>query len=611
MENNKKVIPIFFTVDDNYSPFLAVVLSSIIDNCSKDYRYEIKVLSTTLSDLNKKKIKKFESEDFNIEFVDLNDYVNTIKEKLYTRDYYTPTTYFRLFIPELYPQYEKAIYLDSDMVVVGDISKLFSRRLGKNLIGAVPDQSVYATPEFQEYVEKVVGVDSYKNYFNAGMLLMNLDELRKFKFQEKFLYLLSTVKYTVAQDQDYLNRLTKGRVKLLDDSWNVMPLPSLEKRTERDLNIIHYNHTFKPWHSNKIMYEEYFWKYARKTNFYEEIKKIKEDYSDDQKYSDSKVYNQLVKTCEKESACVGDDRRTRLLSRNNPVTVNKDPERVKILQRIEKMEEEGIFDVDAEDDPPTIPLEPEDIEYINKHYFNRFKRILANSIGKRYIKSLIKHDLLIIKKVNGIENLKKVKGGAILTCNHFNPFDSLAIEKVFLDHHILWFKKLYKVIREGNYTNSPGMYGFLFKNCDTLPLSSNMETMVKFMKAVETILKKGDYILIYPEQSLWWNYKKPKPLKPGAYKIAAKNNVPIIPIFITMNDSNKIGKDGFPVQEYTINFEEPIYPDQEVSVKERAEKMRLENADVWKTVYEDFYNVPLRYNTKEEFIENKKEKSKE
>ena len=155
------------------------------------------------------------------------------------------------------------------------------------------------------------------------------------------------------------------------------------------------------------------------------------------------------------------------------------------------------------------------------------------------------------------------------------------------------------------------MYGFLFKNCDTLPLSSNMETMVKFMKAVETILKKGDYILIYPEQSLWWNYKKPKPLKPGAYKIAAKNNVPIIPIFITMNDSNKIGKDGFPVQEYTINFEEPIYPDQEVSVKERAEKMRLENADVWKTVYEDFYNVPLRYNTKEEFIENKKEKSKE
>ena len=610
MENNKAVIPIFFTVDDNYTPYLAVVLSSIIDNCSKDYHYVIKILYTNISETNKKKIAKYESTDFNIEFVDLNYYTDKIKDKLYTRDYYTSTTYFRLFIPELYPQYDKAIYLDSDMVVTGDISKLYNEKLGKNLLGAVPDQSVYATPEFQEYVEKVVGMSTYKSYFNAGMLLMNLDELRKYKFQEKFMYLLSTVKYTVAQDQDYLNRLTKGRVKLLDDSWNVMPLPVMEKRSGKDLNIIHYNHTFKPWHTDNILYEEYFWKYAKRTSFYDQIKRIKDNYSDDQKYSDSKVFNQLVKTCEQESSCVGDDRKSSFLSRNNPVTVNKDPERVKILEKIEKLEEEGIFDRDVEDDPPSLPLEPDDIEYIDKHYIGKFKRIIANSIGKRFIKSLVKHDLLIIKNVYGIEHIKKTKKGAILTCNHFNPYDSLAIEKVFLDNHILWFKKLYKVIREGNYTNSPGKYGFLFKNCDTLPLSSNMETMIKFMKAVETILKKGDYILIYPEQSMWWNYRKPKPLKPGAYKIAAKNNVPIIPIFITMNDSSKIGKDGFPIQEYTINIEEPIYPDTSLSIKERAEKMRQDNAAVWKNVYETFYNIPLRYNTKDN-SENEESKSEE
>ena len=610
MENNKAVIPIFFTVDDNYTPYLAVVLSSIIDNCSKDYHYVIKILYTNISETNKKKIAKYESTDFNIEFVDLNYYTDKIKDKLYTRDYYTSTTYFRLFIPELYPQYDKAIYLDSDMVVTGDISKLYNEKLGKNLLGAVPDQSVYATPEFQEYVEKVVGMSTYKSYFNAGMLLMNLDELRKYKFQEKFMYLLSTVKYTVAQDQDYLNRLTKGRVKLLDDSWNVMPLPVMEKRSGKDLNIIHYNHTFKPWHTDNILYEEYFWKYAKRTSFYDQIKRIKDNYSDDQKYSDSKVFNQLVKTCEQESSCVGDDRKSSFLFRNNPVTVNKDPERVKILEKIEKLEEEGIFDRDVEDDPPSLPLEPDDIEYIDKHYIGKFKRIIANSIGKRFIKSLVKHDLLIIKNVYGIEHIKKTKKGAILTCNHFNPYDSLAIEKVFLDNHILWFKKLYKVIREGNYTNSPGKYGFLFKNCDTLPLSSNMETMIKFMKAVETILKKGDYILIYPEQSMWWNYRKPKPLKPGAYKIAAKNNVPIIPIFITMNDSSKIGKDGFPIQEYTINIEEPIYPDTSLSIKERAEKMRQDNAAVWKNVYETFYNIPLRYNTKDN-LENEESKSEE
>ncbi len=81
------------------------------------------------------------------------------------------------------------------------------------------------------------------------------------------------------------------------------------------------------------------------------------------------------------------------------------------------------------------------------------------------------------------------------------------------------------------------------------------------MKAVDTILQRGDFILIYPEQSLWWNYRKPKPLKDGAYKMATRNNVPIIPIFITMQDSEIIGEDGFPVQEYIVNIEEPIYPD--------------------------------------------------
>ena len=93
---------------------------------------------------------------------------------------------------------------------------------------------------------------------------------------------------------------------------------------------------------------------------------------------------------------------------------------------------------------------------------------------------------------------------------------------------------MYKVIREGNYTNYPGLYGFFFKNCDTLPLSSINETMKMFINSVDTILKKGDCILIYPEQSLWWNYRKPKPLKSGAFKLASRNNVPIISLSETM-----------------------------------------------------------------------------
>ena len=126
--------------------------------------------------------------------------------------------------------------------------------------------------------------------------------------------------------------------------------------------------------------------------------------------------------------------------------------------------------------------------------------------------------------------------------------------------------------------------------------------MIEFKKAVDTILQRGDFILIFPEQSMWWNYKKPKPLKNGAFKLATKNNVPVIPIFITMEDSNIMGEDGFPIQEYTINIGEPIYPNEEISDRENTEIMKEENFKVWKEVYEEFYKIPLEYTTEKERV---------
>ena len=88
---------------------------------------------------------------------------------------------------------------------------------------------------------------------------------------------------------------------------------------------------------------------------------------------------------------------------------------------------------------------------------------------------------------------------------------------------------------------------FLFRHCDTLPLSSKQENNDRIPKSSRyTTKKKGEFILIYPEQSMWWNYKKPKPLKDGAFKMAVKSNVPVVPIFITMKESDIIGEDRFP-----------------------------------------------------------------
>ena len=300
-------IPIFFAIDDQYIPFLAVALKSLIENANKDYKYLIKVLHTNVQEDHMKQIKKYEDENVSIEFVNLSYYIERIQDKLYTRDYYTNTTYFRLFLPELYPQYDKVLYLDSDIIVLGDISELYNTDMGTNLVAAAPDDIIQYNKVFQDYAELVVGVEKYQNYFNAGVLLMNLDELRKFNFQEKFLYLLGTVKFSVAQDQDYLNRLCKGKVTLISHDWDVMPYVNDETKPE-DIRLIHYNFAYKPWHFEDVTYNEYFWKYAQKTEFYDEIMKIRDSYTEEEKFKDREAEKQLVELATKENACVGDDR---------------------------------------------------------------------------------------------------------------------------------------------------------------------------------------------------------------------------------------------------------------------------------------------------------------
>ena len=601
----REEIPIFFAIDDGYTTFLAVALQSLIDNASKNYNYSIKVLHTNVKEENKEKIiNKYKSENVNIEYVDLNYYIEKVKDKLYTRDYYTNTTYFRLFLPELYPQYNKVLYLDSDIIIKGDISELYNTELGTNLVAAAPDDIIQYNKVFQDYAELVVGVSKYQYYFNAGVLLMNLDELRKFDFQNKFLYLLGTVKFSVAQDQDYLNRLCKGRVTLLDRAWDCMPLVNETTKVE-DIKLVHYNFAYKPWHFEDVLYQEFFWEYAEKTEFYDEIMKIRDSYTEEQKFQDREAEKALRKMAEKENACVGDDRKSRGIG-DELNSVGKSKERLEILAKIEALEKEGKFDIDAENDPPTIELAPGNVDYLKEKTYSKFKNYVANMVGKRFLNELLRDNKLIIKEIRGMENLQCIRTGAMITCNHFNPFDSFAIEKVFRLSGQSKSKKLYKVIREGNYTNFGGLYGFFFRNCDTLPLSSNKRTMIEFMKAVDIILERGDFILIYPEQSLWWNYKKPKPLKNGAFKLAARNNVPVIPIFITMEDSDIVGEDGFPIQEYIINIETPIYPDEELSEKKNTELMKAKNFEVWKNVYEEFYGIPLEYTTEKQ-MENKKE----
>ena len=162
--------------------------------------------------------------------------------------------------------------------------------------------------------------------------------------------------------------------------------------------------------------------------------------------------NQPIKVREKQE--------TGSASEENDGQIEKAQDRLEVLKKIEEFEREGKFDVDVEEDPPTIVLTPENIDYLREKMSSKIKRIFANEMGERFLDNLLKNNKLIIKQVNGIENLNKVKTGALITCNHFNPFDCFTVEKVFRMSENEKDKRLYKVIREGNYTNFPGLYGF-------------------------------------------------------------------------------------------------------------------------------------------------------
>lgn len=270
-------------------------------------------------------------------------------------------------------------------------------------------------------------------------------------------------------------------------------------------------------------------------------------------------------------------------------------DRLAVLQKITEYERAGKFDIDVEDDPESRVLLPDEIEYLDKGIWGAVQREAAFLAAYTFLGVAQLKKQVILRKPVGVENLTQVKGGAIITCNHFNPLDSFAMQRVFdASRHK---KRMYRIIREGNYTSFGGFYGFLMRHCNTLPLSSNMETMKKLLRAVSRVLSEGNCVLIYPEQSMWWNYRKPKPLKPGAFDMAVKNQVPVVPCFITLKDSKHIGPDGFPVQEYTPHIGKPIYPDASLGRIAAREKLCRENYAFFRETYESVYGIPLVYTT--------------
>ncbi|MBE7087581.1 MAG: glycosyltransferase family 8 protein [Clostridiales bacterium] len=288
----KKVVPIIFAVDEIYAPFLGVTLKSIVLNCDMKNEYRIHVLNTGLKEETKKNLDSILPDNFFINFIDVKKQLSKIDGGLCLRDYYTNTTYYRFFIPNIFKEYDKVLYLDSDIILLDDVSKLFNVNLRGNLIGGVKDDVVAKFDAFKNYVEYGLNIKP-DHYFNAGVVLMNLKAMREYNLFDKFISLSKVEKFDIAQDQDYLNVLCKDRVKLIDNFWNVTPFNDVVL-DDNKVKLVHFKLSFKPWHYDDIQYASDFWALAKTTPFYESIKKVKDLYSEDRKINDKLSFNKLI-----------------------------------------------------------------------------------------------------------------------------------------------------------------------------------------------------------------------------------------------------------------------------------------------------------------------------
>ena len=291
-----KTIPIFFASNDKYVPYLDVAILSIISNSSKNNNYEIIILKTDISEENQKKLLKHTQDNIKITFYDVEKILEPIKNTLPDMFYFSLAAYYRLFIETAFPQYEKAIYLDCDLVLLSDIADLYNQDIGDNLVAAAYEQNTDRDSNFTSYVENIIGIP-HKTYFNSGVMLMNLKEFRKVKVQEQFLNMLTTYNFDcLAPDQEYLNVICHNKVKYLPTGWNKHSFP---EAPEGELKLCHYALANKPWHYADTINGEYFWKYAKLSEFYNEILNEFNNYSEEDKKKDQEMFMNLLAGIEK------------------------------------------------------------------------------------------------------------------------------------------------------------------------------------------------------------------------------------------------------------------------------------------------------------------------
>lgn len=289
-------INIVVSSDKKYVPHLAALFASIDDHSNKSYRYNIFILSSDIPQEDLYLLNRVVSDSGNIIIhnIPINNYFHEGFRSNASLPSYA--TYNRFLIFSLLKNLNRVLYLDSDMIVLDDLVELYNIDMKGYPIAAVTDYIMTRClntnvklpegyPELKEYLNNSLGMDieDISKYFNAGLLLI---DLKKFALKESGEHLLEEARNGkfYFQDQDILNKHYRKNFLRLPaeynvfnsnlDEYNFVPWRGVKEVQEarKKPKIIHYAaHHNKPWLFSPVPFDIYYWKYLKRTPYYERV----------------------------------------------------------------------------------------------------------------------------------------------------------------------------------------------------------------------------------------------------------------------------------------------------------------------------------------------------
>ena len=291
-------VVVVFACSENFVPYLSVATQSIVENAGASRRYDIIVLTRDISPASMITLtRQVKSDNVGIGFLDVDAALGDIE--LPHHGHFRPETYYRLLAPQLLPNVDKGIYLDSDLIVEKDIAGLFDVDVTGYPLAATRDADTIGQIEGYDatvgpYLKNELGMRDPHDYFQAGVLLMNLAELRRTVSPEEFLA-LSTQRMWRWLDQDVLNRVVNGNYVRVHMRWNYLMDWQHLRRTHivsnapadvraeyeeaaADPAIIHFaGPDNRPWLYPDADRADNFWRYAMHSPYLDEIRGQLED----------------------------------------------------------------------------------------------------------------------------------------------------------------------------------------------------------------------------------------------------------------------------------------------------------------------------------------------